>query len=135
MELHEEFNKQIYNHQTNSHQDSFYMSISEHRNGLASTIEFTCNRKKQDKRLNNHHFPLHLPQQTKHDSGDPAMQHPNGTVSTSYWPSGCSPQEGGKRINKALGNAESTLVVIWKKIANIEAYADMAERLMIDLAI
>ena len=60
-ELYEDFNKQTYNPQTNSHQDSFCMSISEHSNGLASTIEFKCNKKKQDKRLSTHHFPLHLP--------------------------------------------------------------------------
>ena len=47
------------------------MSIYEHSNGLVSTIEFKCNRKKQDKRLNNHRFPLHLSQQTKHHYGDP----------------------------------------------------------------
>ena len=47
------------------------MSISYHRNGLASAIEFKCNSKKQYKCLNNHHFPLHLPHQTKHHSGDP----------------------------------------------------------------
>ena len=47
------------------------MSIYEYSNGLVSTIEFKCNRKKQDKRLNNHHFPLHLPQQTKHHYCDP----------------------------------------------------------------
>ena len=70
-ELHEEFNKQTYNRQTTSNQDSFCMYISEHSNGLASTIEFNCNKKKQDKRLNNHHFPLHLPQQTKHHSIEP----------------------------------------------------------------
>ena len=43
-ELHEEFNKRTYNRQTTSHQDSYCMSISEHSNGLASTIEFKCNR-------------------------------------------------------------------------------------------
>ena len=43
-ELLEEFKKQTYNHQTNYHQDSFCMSISEHINGLASTIDFKCNR-------------------------------------------------------------------------------------------
>ena len=37
-ELHEDFNTQTYNHQTTSHQDSLCMSISEHSNGLASTI-------------------------------------------------------------------------------------------------
>ena len=47
------------------------MSISEHSNGLASTIEFRCNRKKQDKRLSNHHFSLHITQQTIYNSGDP----------------------------------------------------------------
>ena len=47
------------------------MSISDHINGLDSTIEFRCNSKKQDKRLNNHHFLLHIPQQTKHHYGDP----------------------------------------------------------------
>ena len=41
------------------------MSISKHRNGLASAIDFKCNRKKQDKHLSNHHFPLHLPEETK----------------------------------------------------------------------
>ena len=45
-ELHEDFNTQTYNHQTTSHQDSLCMSISEHSNGLASTIEFNCNKKK-----------------------------------------------------------------------------------------
>ena len=70
-ELHEDFNKQTYNQQATAHQDSLCVSISEHRNVLSSTIDFNCNRKKQDKRLNNHHFPLHLPQKTKHHSSDP----------------------------------------------------------------
>ena len=55
-ELYQDFNKQTYNLQTTSHQNSFSVSISEHSNGLASTIDFKCNRKKQDKRLSNHHF-------------------------------------------------------------------------------
>ena len=46
------------------------MSISEHSNGLASDIECRCDKKKQDKRQSNHHFPLHLPQKTKHHSGE-----------------------------------------------------------------
>ena len=70
-ELHEDFNKQTYNCQTTSHHDSFCMSISEHSNGLASTIEFKCNKKKQDKHLNNHQFPLHLNQQTRYHSCEP----------------------------------------------------------------
>ena len=67
-ELHEDFNKQTYNRQTTSHEDSLCMSISEHSNGLDSTIEFKCNKIKQDKRLINNHFPHHLPQQTKNHS-------------------------------------------------------------------
>ena len=53
-----------------SHHDSFCMSISEHRNGLVSTIGFRCNREKQDKHLSNHHFTLHIPHQTKHHFGN-----------------------------------------------------------------
>ena len=44
--LYEDFNKQTYNRQTASHQDSFCMSISDHSNGLASTIECRCDKKK-----------------------------------------------------------------------------------------
>ena len=49
-ELHEDFNKETYNCQTISRQDLFYMSISEHINGLAFTIEFKCNKKKRQPR-------------------------------------------------------------------------------------
>ena len=70
MELHQDFNKQRYNRQTTSHRDLFCMSISENSNGLASTTDFKCNSKKQDKRLSNHHFPLHLPEKNKHHSSD-----------------------------------------------------------------
>ena len=47
MELHEDSKKQTYNRQKTSHQDSFCMSISKHINGLASTIDFNCNREKK----------------------------------------------------------------------------------------
>ena len=70
MDLHEDFNKQIYNRQRTSHQDFFCMSISEHSNGLSSTIDFKCNREKQDKRLSNHHFNLHITEKTKHHSSE-----------------------------------------------------------------
>ena len=70
-ELHQDFKNKKSHRQTNYHQYLFYMSISDHRNGLAPTIEFKCKREKQDKRLNNHHFPLHLPQKTRHNSGNP----------------------------------------------------------------
>ena len=66
-ELYEDFNKQTYNRQNTYHQDSFCMSISEHSNGLDSTIDFKCNKKKQYKLLSKHHFPLCLPQQTKNN--------------------------------------------------------------------
>ena len=70
-ELHQDSNKQKSHRQTTYHQDLLCVSIYKHINGLAFTIEFRCNRKKQEKRLNNHHFTLHLPQQTKHHSSDP----------------------------------------------------------------
>ena len=44
-ELNEDFKKQTYNHKKTYHHDSFCMSIYEHSNGLASTIDFKCNRK------------------------------------------------------------------------------------------
>ena len=69
--LYEDFKKQTYNRKTTSYKDSLCMSISQHSNGLAFTIDFKCNRKKQDKRLSNHHFPLHIPQKTKHHYSDP----------------------------------------------------------------
>ena len=43
--LYEDFNKQTYNRQTTSRQDSFCMSICEHSNCLDSTNEFKCNKK------------------------------------------------------------------------------------------
>ena len=107
------FNKQTYNHQTTSHHDSFCMSISEHSNGLAS-IEFKCNRKKQDKRLSNHHFTLHLPQQTKNNSGGTryvVLKWYSINFQLVFWMQLIG---GGGVINKDLGNAESTLAGIWK---------------------
>ena len=44
-ELHEDFKGKKNNRQTTSHQDSLYMSISEHSNGPDPTIYFKCNRK------------------------------------------------------------------------------------------
>ena len=51
--LHQGFKKQKPHLQTIFHQDLLFMSISEHINGLASTIEFRCNREKQDKHFIN----------------------------------------------------------------------------------
>ena len=47
-ELHEDFNIQTFKCQTTYNQDSFCMNISEHSNGLVSTIDFKCNRRKKD---------------------------------------------------------------------------------------
>ena len=44
-EMYEDFKKQTYNRQKFSHKDWFCMSILEHINGLAYTIEFKCNSK------------------------------------------------------------------------------------------
>ena len=45
-------------------------------------------------------------------------------------------RRGGERINKSIGNAESTLAGIQKKtFTKIEAYEGMVERLVRDLAI
>ena len=112
------------------------MSISDHSNVLASTIYFKCNRKKQDKSLNKHHFPLHLPQKTKHHTGDPHY-------AASKWYSinfqcvfGMKIiREGGERINKDIGNAESTLAGIIFFNTEIEEYVGMEERLVRGLAI
>ena len=93
------------------------MSISEHINGLAPTINFKCNRKKQDKQLSNHHFPLHLPQQTKHHYGETCYAALKWYSINFQWVFRmqliC---EGGEGINKSLVNAESTLAGIRKKI-------------------
>ena len=90
------------------------MSISEQSNGLASTIEFKCNRKKQDKRLSNHNFLLHLPQQTRNRYGDTRYAALKWYSINFQWVFGMQ-LIGGGGINKALGNAESTLAGIWKK--------------------
>ena len=89
-ELYEDFKKQGYNRQTTSHHDSFCMSISEHSDGLYSTIDFKCNKKKQYKLLSKHHFPLCLPQQTKNNLVSPATLHSYGTQLTFNGSSGCN---------------------------------------------
>ena len=85
------------------------MSISKHINGLASTIEFKCNREKRDKCLNNHHFPLRLPQKTKHHSGDTRYAALKWYSINLKWVFVMQLIErGGETINKALGNSQST---------------------------
>ena len=136
-ELHEDINKQTYNRKTNSHQDSLCMSISEHSNGLASTIYFKCKRGKQDKRLSNHHFLLRLPQKTKHHSSGPRYDVLKWYSINFQWVLGMQLiRDGGRESTKILG----MLNLPWKgyekkTFTKIEAHAGMAERLVRDLAI
>ena len=53
-QIHHDLNKQKYNRQKIYHGDSFIMNLSEHSNGLASTITFDFSRNKKDKRYSNH---------------------------------------------------------------------------------
>ena len=92
------------------------MSISEHSNGLDSTIEFKCNNKKQYKRLSNYHFPHRIPQQTKIHSSEPPYVALIWYSNNFQWVFGMQligVGEGG--INKPLRGIESTLAGIWEK--------------------
>ena len=85
------------------------MSIYELINGLASTIEFGCNRGEK-KRLRNHHFTLRFTQQTKQNYGEPCYAESKWYSINFQWVFGMQLiGGGGGRINKALGNDESTL--------------------------
>ena len=113
------------------------MSISKHSNGIASTIEFKCNKKKQDKRLSNHHFPLNLPQQTKHHSGGTQYAALICYSINLQWVFGMQLIGGGGRESTKLFGM---LNLPWqgferKTFTKIEANAGMAERLVRDLAI
>ena len=136
-EMHQDFNKQTYRLQTTSHQDSLCMSISEHSNGLASTIECKCDKKKQDKCLSNHHFPLHHTQKTKHHCSDPRYAALKCYSINFQWVFRMQLiGGGGERINKTLEDVEFTLEgVLGKTFTKIEAHAGMAERLVGYLAI
>ena len=115
-ELYEDFNKQTYNRQTSSHQDLLCMSISEHSNGLDSTIEFKCNKKKQYKRLSNHHFPFNLPHQTIHRVCETRYAALIWYSINFQWVFGMQLiGNGGREIKKALGDVESTLAGILEK--------------------
>ena len=105
------------------------MSISEHSNGIYSTIEFKCNKKKQDKRLSNHHFTLHLPQQTKYHSCEPRYTALIWYSINFQWNFGKQIIGGGGRESTKLFGM---LNQAWKLF---EAYAGTSEPLVIDLAI
>ena len=109
------------------------MSISEHSNGLASTIEFKCNKKKQEKRLSNHH----LPQQTKHHSGDSRYNELIWYSINFQWVFRMQLIGGGEREStKLLGVLDQPWQGFEKKtFTKIEVHAGMTERLVRDLAI
>ena len=113
------------------------MSISEHSNGLASTIQFKWNKMKQDKRLSNHHFPLHLPQQTKHHSCESRYTALIWYSINLQWVFGMQLiRDGGRESTNLLG----MLNLPWqgferKTFTRIEAHAGMAKLLVRDLEI
>ena len=109
------------------------MSISDHRNGLASTIEFMCNRKKQDKRLNNHNFPLHLPQKTKHHSVDPRYEADKWYSINFQSVFGMQLIGQGGGSTKLLGMQNIYCQGLGNYLKKIEAYTGMAERMVQDL--
>ena len=89
------------------------MSISEHSNGLDSTIEFKCNKKKQYKRLSNHHFPPNLPQKTKNHSCEPRYAALIWYSINFQWVFGMQLIGGeGIESKKSLGGVEYTLAGI-----------------------
>ena len=113
------------------------MSISKDRNDLASTIGFKCNRKKQDKRLSNHHFPLHLPDKTKHHSSELRYTALKWYSINLQWVFRMQIIGGGGKESTKLSGM---LNLPWKgfekkNLTEIEANAGMAERLVIDLAL
>ena len=112
------------------------MFIPKHSNGLASTIEFKCNKKKQDKRLSNHHFPLHLPQQTKHHSCEPRYAALVWYSINFQWIFGMQLIRGGGRESTKLFRIFNLPWHVFEKktFTKIEAYAGMSEPLVRDLA-
>ena len=113
------------------------MSISEHSNGIASTIECECDKKKQDKRISNHNFPLHLPQQTKHHSTETRYAALIWYYINFQWVFGMQLIGGGGREST---NLLGMLNLPWqgfekKTFTKIEAHAGMAKRLVRDLTI
>ena len=113
------------------------MSISEHSNGLTSTIDFNFNKKKQDKHLNKHNFPLRLPQQTKHHSTETRYAALICYSINFQWVFRMQLIGGGGREStKILGMLDLPWQGFEKKtLTKIEAHAVMDEQLVRDLAI
>ena len=122
--------------QTISRRDLFCIPISENRNGLDSTVEFRCNRKKQYKCLINHHFPFHVFQQTKHHSGDPRYAAFKWHSINFQWVLGMQLIGGGGGVKQRSWKFWIYLGMYLKKtFTKIESYTGMAERPVRYLAI
>ena len=89
-ELYENFNKQTYNRQTTSHQDSFCMSNSEHSNGLSFTIEFKRNNKNKTNTSATIIFLFAFLRKPNIVLVSPATLHSYGTELTINGSSGCN---------------------------------------------
>ena len=93
--------------------------------------------RKKYKQQSNHNFPLHLPQQTKHHSGDSRYNALIWYSINIQWVFGMQQIGGGGREStKLLGVLNLTWQGFGKKtLSKIEANAGMAERPVRDLAI
>ena len=113
------------------------MSVSDHSKGLASTVDFKCNRKKQDKRISNHHFPLHLPVKTKPYFSDPRYAALKWYSINLQWVFRMQIiGGGGKESTKLSGMLNPPWKGFEKKtFTKIEARARMDKRLVRDLEI
>ena len=108
------------------------MSISQYSNGLASTIDFKCNRKKQDKLLSNHHFLIHFPEKTKHHSSETRYTAIKWYSINFQWVFGVQLIGGGGREStKLLGMLNLPRKGFEKKtFTKIEAHAGLAKRMV-----
>ena len=89
-EIYEDFKKQTSHRQTTSHHDSFCMSISKHRNGLASTTECKCDKKNKTNASVTIIFLFIFLSKPIIIIVSPATLHPYGTLSTSNGSSVCN---------------------------------------------
>ena len=90
-ELYDDFKKQGYKRQTTYRQDSFCMSISEHSNGIASTIVCKCDKKKNKTNASATIYLIFiLLSKPNIILVRPNIQHSYGNLSTSNGSSGCN---------------------------------------------
>ena len=89
-ELYDDFKKQGYKRQKTSHQDSFCMSISDHSNGLASTIMCKCDKKNKTNAKTTIFFLFIFLSKPNIILVITATMHSYGTLSTSNGSLGCN---------------------------------------------